>query len=147
MDLREIVKEGGLRITFPKKFRSAFILLQKRGFVTCEDDECFHAVSHTSYGITRRQVEMSWPDFLEFYRSIKVQNGSKRLEVEEETIYLKPKRPKRISFRASVSEYKLIRWAAKQHLLDLSDYIRMCVLEDVNETLARARKMREAGLV
>ena len=147
MDLYEIVKEGGLKISFPKKFRSVFTLLRERGFVTYEEDDLFHAISPTAYGITRTQTKLPWPVFLEFYRSIKVQNGSKSLEVEEETIYLKPKRPKKLSFRVSVPEYKLIRWAARQYLLDVSDYIRMCVLEDANETLARAKKMRETGLV
>jgi len=147
MELDEIIGEDGLKIAFLKKYASVAEALKARGFVVREEGERFIALSPTSYAISRTQARLSPLDFLEFFKTMEVWNGFKKLEAEHEVIHVEPKRPLIMHFRVSASERRLVEFAAKQYLLDLSEYIRMCVTENAVEAFIRARKQKETGLV
>ena len=147
MDWSDVIREDGVVISFPKKFTKALHVFWERGFIIHEDGECFRVISPTSYSVTRDQTGLTPNEFLEFYNSLKVLGGSKAIEVADEIIHITPKRPLRISFRVSAAEHRLIEFAARQYLLDVSEFVRMCVLDKAIESFIRAKKQREAGLV
>lgn len=147
MDWETIIKDQGVTIAFPKKFVQVLQMFQERGFIILERAELFHVISPTSYSVTRTQTGLSPKDFLEFYGSLKVSNGFKTLETADEIIHIKPKRPLKMSFKVSAPERRLVEFAARQYLLDVSDYIRMCVMDNAIKTFIRASKQKETGLV
>jgi len=145
--LDEIVREDGLKITFPKNYASVAEVLMVRGFIVREEGGNYVALSPTSFSISRTQARLSLADFRKFFRAVRVSGGFKEFEGEREAIHFRPKRPLSMSFKVSVPERRLIEFAARQHLLDISEYIRMCVIDHAIETFIRAKKQRETGLV
>jgi hypothetical protein len=147
MDLAKIVEEGALKITFPKEYPSVAEILRARGFIVREEGNSYVVLSPTSFSISRTQAKLSLADLRKFFKNAKVFGGFKEFEGEREAIHFRPKRPLVMTFKVSVPERKLIEFAARQYLLDVSEYVRMCVVDNAIEAFITASKQKETGLV
>jgi hypothetical protein len=147
MKITDIAEEGFLKVSFPKKYVAVLKAFRERGFPIYDEGDFYSVLSPTSYAISSTQAGLSPSEFLEFYKALKVLNGFKKLEEENRIIHLRPKRPLKLSFKVSAPERRLIEFAARQHLLDVSDYIRMCVMDNAIEAFITASRQKETGLV
>ena len=116
-----------------------------------ENDE-FSIYQGTSEAIIPLRV--SWPEALEIFKKIKVEDGYKRLPrtcleddrevpVDEPTLMISPKRNRILTIRLSDEEYELLKEGAYSEGWPVSSWARELVMNLVWEYLER-EKFKEA---
>jgi hypothetical protein len=122
-----------MRVQLPKNQEVERFLQAFNYKKVAEDTDTVTYEGGISVGITRGQLGMTRKEFADYCKRIKVEGGRKSKTSEGFT--LRPKRPKIVAIRLSEVEYDLLKRAAKERNLTLTQLLMALVAEEIQRFL------------
>ena len=122
-----------MKVRLPKNTEVEKVLRAFNYRKVAEDADTVTYVGGISVGITRGQLGMSREEFAEYCKRIEVEGGRKSKTRDDFT--LRPKRSITVSLRLSDMEYDLLRKAAKERSLTLTQLLMALVAEEIQKFL------------